>query len=124
MDRSQVRRAAASLVVLGTGANSAPRIMAALCNPEVGSRQVAALVGKEPALYARVLRVAISPYYGQSRSITTIDRALVVLGVDAERGIAPAACLARTLPRRAKDAVADMKSLIHHTISPSPSSVS
>jgi len=86
-DRTQILRAAASLGVLGTGANSAPRIMAALCNPEVSPRQVAALVGKEPALYARVLRVANSPYYGQSRSITTIDRALVILGVDAVRGI-------------------------------------
>jgi HD-like signal output (HDOD) protein len=124
VDRTQILRAAASLGVLGTGANGAPRIMAALCNPEVSSREVAALVGKEPALYARVLRVANSPYYGQSRSITTIDRALVVLGVDAVRGIAAAACLDRSLPRRGEDSVVDMKSLIRHSIATAASAES
>jgi HD-like signal output (HDOD) protein len=124
VDRTQILKAAASLGVLGTGTNGAPRIMAALCNPEVSSREVAALVGKEPALYARVLRVANSPYYGQSRSITTIDRALVILGVDAVRGIAAAACLDRSLPRRGEDSVVDMKSLIQHSIATAASAES
>ena len=124
VDRTQILRAAASLGVLGTGSNGAPRIMAALCNPDVSSREVAALVGKEPALYARVLRVANSPYYGQSRSITTIDRALVVLGVDAVRGIAAAACLDRSLPRRGEDSVVDIKSLIRHSIATAASAES
>ena len=116
IDRTQILKAAASLGVLGSGAHSAPRIMAALCNPAVSPREIAALVGKEPALYARVLRVANSPYYGQSRSITTLDRALVVLGIDAVRGIAAAACLDRSMPRRGEDSVVDMKSVIHHSI--------
>jgi len=116
IDRTQILKAAASLGVLGSGAHSAPRIMAALCNPAVSPREIAALVGKEPALYARVLRVANSPYYGQSRSITTLDRALVVLGIDAVRGIAAAACLDRSLPRRGEDSVVDMKSVIQHSI--------
>jgi HD-like signal output (HDOD) protein len=124
IDRTQILRAAASLGVLGNGGNSAPRIMAALCNPEVSPRQVAALIGKEPALYARVLRVANSPYYGQSRSITTIDRALVVLGVDAVRGIAAAACLDRSLPRRGEDSAVDMNSVIQHSIATAASAES
>jgi HD-like signal output (HDOD) protein len=124
IDRAQILRAAASLGVLGTGAHDAPRIMAALCNPEVSSKEVAALVGKEPALYARVLRVANSPYYGQSRSITTIDRALVILGVDAVRGIAAAACFDRSLPRRGEDSVVDMQSLIWHSIATAASAES
>src|ERR1700692_2204159 len=107
VDRTQILRAAASLGVLGSGANSAPRIMGALCNPAVSPKQVAALVGREPALYARVLRVANSPYYGQSRSITTIDRALVILGTDAVRGIAAAACLDPRLRRRGEGCCVD-----------------
>jgi HD-like signal output (HDOD) protein len=124
IDRAQILKAAASLGVLGSGTNSAPRIMAALCNPAVSPGQVAAMIGKEPALYARVLRVANSPYYGQSRSITTIDRALVVLGVDAVRGIAAAACLDRSLPRRGEHSVVDMKSLIQHSIATAASAES
>src|ERR1700692_4280380 len=128
IDRSQILRAAASLGVLGNGANSAPRIMAALCNPEVSSRQGAALVGKGPAVVrrarSRAQRVANSPCYGQSRSIPTIDRALVVLGVDAVRGIAAAACLDRSLPRRGEDSVVDMRSLIQHSIATAASAQS
>jgi HD-like signal output (HDOD) protein len=116
IDRAQILKAAAALGVLGTGADAAPRIMAALCDPAVSAGQVAALVRKEPALYARVLRVANSPYYGQSRSITTIDRALVLLGVDAVRGIAAAACLDRSMPRRGEDSVVDIKSVVRHSI--------
>jgi HD-like signal output (HDOD) protein len=124
IDRTQVLKAAASLGVLGSGANSAPRIMAALCNPAVSPKEVAALVGKEPALYARVLRVANSPYYGQSRSITTIDRALVILGIDAVRGIAAAACLDRSLPRRGEHSVVDMRSVIQHSVATAASAES
>ncbi|MEA3107637.1 MAG: hypothetical protein QOI88_2242 [Gammaproteobacteria bacterium] len=116
IDRTQVLKAAASLGVLGTGAHSAPRIMAALCNPAVSASHVAALVGKEPALYARVLRVANSSYYGQSRSVTSIDRALLVLGVDAVRGIAAAACLDRSLPRRGEYSAVDIKAVVEHSI--------
>jgi HD-like signal output (HDOD) protein len=90
--------------------------MATLCNPAVSPGHVAALVGKEPALYARVLRVANSSYYGQSRSVTSIDRALLVLGVDAVRGIAAAACLDRSLPRRGEHCAVDIKSMVQHSI--------
>jgi HD-like signal output (HDOD) protein len=124
IDRTQILKAAASIGVLGTAAHSAPRIMAALCDPAIGTKQVAALIGKEPALYARVLRVANSPYYGQSRSVTTIDRALMVLGVDAVRGIAAAACLDRGLPRRGEHSVVDMRSVIQHSIATAASAES
>jgi len=109
-------KAAAAIGVLGSGAQGVPHIMAILCNPNVNAGEVVALVGKEPALYARVLRVANSSYYGQSRSITTIDRALVLLGLDAVRGIAAAACLDRTVPRGGKYALIDMKALVQHSL--------
>jgi HD-like signal output (HDOD) protein len=109
-------KAAAAIGVLGSGAEGVSHIMAILCNPDVNAGEVVALVGKEPALYARVLRVANSSYYGQSRSINTIDRALVLLGLDAVRGIAAAACLDRTVPRGGKYALIDMKALVQHSL--------
>ncbi|MGA2189276.1 MAG: HDOD domain-containing protein, partial [Steroidobacteraceae bacterium] len=88
----------------------------ALCNAEVNAREVESLLRKEPALYARVLRVANSPYYGQSRSITTLDRALVVLGLDAVRGIAAAACLDRTMSRGGEQSLIDVRALLQHSL--------
>jgi len=115
-DRAQILKAAATVGLLGGGPHSAPRIMAALCNPQVEAREVAALIGGEPALYARVLRVANSPFYGQSRSIASLDRALVVLGLEAVRGIAAAACLDRTVPKNRQQSLVDLRAIVRHSL--------
>ena len=116
IDRAQILKTASSLGLVGAGAHSGPRIMAALCNPLVSPGEVESLVLREPALYARVLRIANSPYYGQVRSITTLSRAVVVLGLDAVRGIAAAACLDRTLPRGRQHPLIDMTAVVHHSV--------
>lgn len=95
VDRAQILQAAATLGVLASGAASGPRMMAALCDPAISTAAVAALIEKEPPMVARVLRVANSSYYGQSRGIRTLERALQLLGLDAVRGIAAATCLDR-----------------------------
>ena len=115
-DRAQILKAAGSMGVLGGNAHSAPRVMAALCNPVVSASQVAALIAKEPALYARVLRVANSAYYGQARSISTVESAVLLLGLDAVRGIAAAACLDRTAASTAGTALIDMRALVQHSL--------
>ena len=89
--RAQILKAAGSVGVLGGSALSGPRIMAALCDPEIQAREVCSLIAREPALCARVLRVANSAFYGHARSIATLERALALLGQDAVRGIAAAA---------------------------------
>jgi len=113
IDRTLILKTAASSGALG--AVDAQRIMKALCNPEIRANQVAALVGGDPALSLRVLRVANSAYYQQPRSITSIERALAVLGTDSMRGIAAAACLDRIALRSNKNAVVDMQALVRHS---------
>lgn len=113
VDRALILKTAASTGVLG--AVGAQRIMKALCDPAIRSNQVAVLVGGDPALSLRVLRVANSAYYGQSRSITSIERALAVLGTDSIRGIAAAACLDRITIRRNAKAIVDMQALVRHS---------
>lgn len=116
IERAQILKAAASLGILGNGADSGPQLMAALCNPQVVASEVARLIDTQPALYARVLRVANSPYHGQTRSITSVDRAVVVLGLDAVRGIAAAACLDRTMPGSSRSSLIDFDSVLQHSI--------
>lgn len=116
IDRARMVRAANALGVFGTGSHSGPRLMAALCNPALNAHEIASLVAQEPALYARVLRVANSAYYGQSRAIATVERALVLLGLDAVRGIAAAVCLDRAMPRGTEHAIVDMSGLVEHSL--------
>jgi HD-like signal output (HDOD) protein len=113
---ADIVRAATSLGVLGGGAQSAHRILAALCDASLGAREISELIQREPGLAVRVLKVANSAYYGRSRDISTLDRALVVLGLDAVRGITAAACLDRSIARRTQPAAIDPQALVNHCI--------
>lgn len=113
---ADIVKAASSLGLLGGAAHSAHRILAALCDASLGTREVVALIEREPGLAARVLKVANSAYYGQSRSIATLDRALVILGLDAVRGITAAACLDRSVNRRSNIAGIDPRTLVNHCV--------
>jgi HD-like signal output (HDOD) protein len=113
---ADIVKAASALGVLGGNSQAAHRILAALCDPDLDSRQIAELVLREPGLAVRVLKVANSAYYGQSRNIATLDRALVVLGLDAVRGIAAAACLDRSIASRKLQGSIDPQALVAHCV--------
>jgi HD-like signal output (HDOD) protein len=112
----QILKAAACVGFLGAGASSAARMMAILCAPHVDDRDVASVIKKEPAICARVLRVANSTYYGQARVISSLERALPVLGQDAVRGIAAAACMCQAVTSRPPGDLLDIKALLWHSL--------
>ncbi len=58
------------------------RLLKIIGEPEAGSQyeQLGALLHADPALAARVLKVANSAFFGGSRAIDSIRRALEVLG--------------------------------------------
>jgi HD-like signal output (HDOD) protein len=114
--QAQILKVAASLGFLHAGADSGPRLMAILCTPQVSEREIAALIKREPAIYARVLRVANSAYYGQTRIISSVERAIPLLGLDGVRGIAAASCLSQTMNSRILGSPLDMKALLEHSL--------
>lgn len=71
------------------------RLLKVIGEPEAGSQyeQLGDLLHADPALAARVLKVANSAFFGGSRAIDSIRRALEVLGTAAVTGIAMAASL-------------------------------
>jgi HD-like signal output (HDOD) protein len=75
------------------------RLLKIIGEPEAGSQyeQLGALLHADPALAARVLKVANSTFFGGSRAIDSIRRALEVLGTAAVTGIAMAASLDGTV---------------------------
>jgi HD-like signal output (HDOD) protein len=113
---ADIVKTATSMGVIGGGSATAHRILGALCDASLGAREIAELVQREPGLAARVLKVANSAYYGHSRDVATLDGALMVLGVDAVRGITAAACLDRSFVRRAKSDSIDPKALVNHCV--------
>jgi HD-like signal output (HDOD) protein len=113
---ADIVRAASSLGVIAGGANTAHRILATLCDASLDARQIAEAIQREPALAARVLKVANSAFYGSSRNVATLDRALMLLGLDSVRGIAAAACLDRSVARRSVQAPIDPRALALHSV--------
>lgn len=111
-----ILRAAGNLGFVGSGSATAGRLLAALCSPAISFDELSKLLNSEPALVVRVLRVANSAFYGVSRSINTIDRALMVLGFDSVRAVAAAACLDRGLARATQDAALDHHAMVRHSL--------
>lgn len=99
----QLKTAARALGASGGGAGAA-QLLALLCDPEVETDRVLACLRGDPALAARVLRVANSPFYHQAGQVGTVERAVHLLGLAAIRGIAAAGCIDRAAPPRAGQA--------------------
>jgi HD-like signal output (HDOD) protein len=65
----------------------ASAVLKAMEDPLVGAKDIAKIVDKDQSLAVRILRMANSPIYGFSRRISTIDLAVVILGMDNLREI-------------------------------------
>ena len=57
-------------------------------DPNSSAQDLNALIGRDPALSARVLKVVNSAFYGLPRQIGSINRAISLLGLNAVKNIA------------------------------------
>ncbi len=116
IDEARILAASAQVGFLAVGRAALPALLARLCDPLSTAEEIARLLQHEPGVAARVLRVANSAYYAASGSVATLERAFVVLGVDAVRGIAAAACLDRDVNRALQASHIDAAALLRHWI--------
>jgi diguanylate cyclase (GGDEF)-like protein len=71
-----------------------------LCNlDDVGTAEVATLLARDPALAAKVLKVANSAIYGIRSQITTLDRAIAIMGINTVLSLSLSFSLVKTLRR-------------------------
>lgn len=56
------------------------RVSELLEDPNATSQEIGKLLGQDPGLALRVLKIANSPMYGLSRQVETVERAVMVLG--------------------------------------------
>jgi HD-like signal output (HDOD) protein len=113
---ADIIQAARSLGVIGGSNASAHQILATLCDASLDARQIADVIQRDPGLAVRVLKVANSAFYGVSRQVASLDRALLLMGLDAVRTIAAAACLDRGIPRTSHQALIDPRALTQHCV--------
>jgi HD-like signal output (HDOD) protein len=93
---AQITAAARGLGVVG---RSGLMLWRELSDPKVDFARLDRALREDPAIAARVLKVANSAYYQRGRTVSSIEQALMVLGTDAVRGIAASAGLDRIASR-------------------------
>jgi len=92
----QILVAARSLGVVG---RAQATLWRELSDPEVDMRRLHRVIREDPGIAARVLKVANCAFYRRGGQVATIEQAIVVLGLDAVRGIAASAGLDRIAGR-------------------------
>lgn len=78
-------------------------VLSAVDNLSMSAKSLASLIEKDQSLTARVLTVANSPYYGFSRRVSTVDLAIVVMGMNSIKEIVLSLILKRFLRTIRKD---------------------
>ena len=86
-----------------------------LDDPDCDAQQVSQLISQDPALSLRVLRIANSPFYGLSREVDTVARAVTVLGMSRVRDSVLACAASQVLTEIPNDVII-MEDFWHHSI--------
>lgn len=79
------------LLRIPTQPATAELVLRLVADSSTTALQLARAVETDPALAARVIRLANSPYYGAPRRVSSAQHAIVLLGRDTVRGIAASA---------------------------------
>jgi HD-like signal output (HDOD) protein len=114
-ERAAILEAANALHMESSGRNSPARLISQLCDERLTAEELVARIEAHPVLCARVLKVANSPYYGQGGSVATVKRALLLLGLNAVRGITAAACIRQVMPHR-MGVIPDLPAIMKHSL--------
>jgi HD-like signal output (HDOD) protein len=97
---------------------SLPQVLAEVIriteNEECTAGQLADVILKDPALSARILRVVNSPFYGPVREITTVNQAIMTMGLRAVKAMALSAGLYNMF--QCSDSVLDRSRFWRHAL--------
>ena len=85
-------------VKLPTISEVAQALIATLDDDDASSKSVAALIARDPALTAKLMRLANSARFGARRNVSSLDEAITLAGMGQIRTLALAACFAEAFP--------------------------
>ena len=77
------------------------RILRATADDATGARDLQTILVNDQALAARILKISNSAFYGLRSKVTSLDRAISVIGFDEVRRVALTALVAKSFPDRA-----------------------
>jgi len=75
-----------------------PRLLSLIEDEKTSARHIADAISSDPALTSKILKVANSAYYGFSQEISSLERAIPLLGFNMVRSLALSIGIIDTLP--------------------------
>src|SRR4051812_27674043 len=91
--RAKAQEAVRKITTIATLPEVTAKIIATVEDPKSTASQLHKIVSHDPALVTRILKVVNSSFYGLPGQIGSIERAIVLLGLNAVKNIAVAASL-------------------------------
>lgn len=115
MLEAKVRRKLESLTTLPTIPYVISQVLGAVDNENLSASSLASLIEKDQSLTIKVLAVANSPFYGFSRRISTIDLAIVILGLNTIKEIVLSLAIQKFFTNVRKD-IFDVKAFWQYSV--------
>jgi len=115
--RKIAQTAIKNLTQLSTLPEVTTRIIAAVENPRSSAGQLHKIISYDPALVTRILKIVNSAFYGLPGQVGSVERAIVLLGLNAVKNMAVAASLGQLFRRVTLYDGADAKDLWRHCVS-------
>src|SRR5687767_14760791 len=91
--QAYVQQALKKVTTIATLPEVTAKIISTVEDPKSTASQLHKIVAHDPALVTRILKVVNSAFYGLPGQIASIERAIVLLGLNAVKNIAVAASL-------------------------------
>lgn len=85
-------------VKLPTLSHVAQELVRSLNDEDAGAREVAGIIARDPALSAKLLRLANSAQFGLPRSVGSVDEAVALVGMSRTRTLCLGAALSESFP--------------------------
>jgi putative nucleotidyltransferase with HDIG domain len=93
-----------------------PKILAILEDDDANASTIADAISHDPALTARILRLANSAYYGLSGQVSTLQKAIVLIGLRSVKSIALTIPLVGAIPARRLPGIFSQSELWIHSL--------
>ena len=116
MSRQEALQAIGSKVQIPTLPEVVMRIGNMIDDPNVGLQEMGKLVAADPAITARVLRLANSGYYGLSEPVCSAERAVTVIGARSLRNVAMQVSIVKQYEHLASVSDFDLEDLWRHSL--------
>jgi len=89
----------------------------ATCNkPDSTNEDLSQIINKDSSLTAKVMRMVNSAYYGLPNRVSSMEHALLLLGMDAVKNIAVSASVFQAFAKTKGDSVFDLKRFWRHSL--------